>query len=166
MSVPKNKLSIIDLLETERKRLVQNLSHLSCEDMLQAGVVGEWSIKDILAHLADWEAHMPVWLDKARHGESVITPEEDLTWKQLDLFNQRVYEAHRHQSLEHVLAYFHSIHNQFMLMVTEMPEDEMLTPGRYAFIGKGAVVDWLSAYAGHDRWAKTAIRKWIKAQNR
>jgi hypothetical protein len=50
-----------------------------------------------------------------------------------------------------------------MQMVEEMEEPEMLARGRYAFIGKGAVYDWLSAYAGHDRWAKAQIRKWRKS---
>ena len=42
---------------------------------------------------------------------------------------------------------------------------EKLTTERrhYTFIGKGAVYDWLSAYAGHDRWAKAHIRKWRQA---
>jgi hypothetical protein len=85
------------------------------------------------------------------------------TWrKQFDAFNQRIYERHCHQTLDEVLATFHDTHQQFMEMVEAMPEEEMLAGGRYAFIGKGAVYDWLSAYAGHDRWAKTAIRKWLK----
>jgi hypothetical protein len=126
------------------------------------GVVGEWSIKDVLAHLADWEAHMPVWMIEARRGEPVAEIESGLNWKQFDEFNQRIYARYKDQSLDEVQVYFHNTHQEYKQMVEAMPEDEMLERGRYPFIGKGAVYDWLSAYAGHDRWAKTHIRKWLK----
>jgi hypothetical protein len=129
--------------------------------MLKPGVVGDWSVKDVLAHLADWEAHMSLWLAEARAGSLVAEIETGLSWKQMDAFNERIYNRHRGQSLDEVLAYFHETHQQFMDMVEAMPEEEMLEPGRYAFIGKGTVAYWLSLYAGHDRWAKTHLRKWM-----
>jgi hypothetical protein len=156
MPQPKTKAKILKRLETERRRLEHNLAGLSADAMLQPGVVGQWSVKDILAHLADWEARMPVW--------TVETPEPGLTWKQLSIVNRRIYEAHRDWPLEEVLDYFRSTHRRFMAMVEAMPEDEMLAPGRYAFTGKGAVYDWLSGFAAHDLWGKTKIRAWMKAQ--
>jgi len=162
MPTPKTKQKIIESLQTERKRLEQNLAGLSREDLEKPGVVGEWSIKDVLAHLADWEAHMPVWLAAARRGDPVAEMETGLEWGQYHEFNQRIYARHRKQTLDEVQAYFHDMHHQFMEMVEAMPEDEMLAAGLYAFIGRGAVYNWLSAYAGHDRWAKTHIRQWRK----
>jgi len=161
MPESKSKVQIINNLQTERRRLEQVLEELNPEDFLQPGVVGKWSIKDVLAHLADWEAHMPVWMDAARRGDPVKEIEPGLNWKQFDAFNQRIYERHCDQTLEDVLAYFHETHCQFMDMVEAMPEDEMLAPGRYAFIGKGTVYSWLKSYAAHDLWGKTHIRKWM-----
>ncbi len=69
---------------------------------------------------------------------------------------------HCDQSLEDVLAYFHETHRKLMAMVEVMPDDELLEPGRYAFIGKGMVYTWLALYAGHDRWAKKHVRLWMK----
>ena len=164
MPQPKTKARIIERLETERRRLEANLTGLTPSDMVEPGVVGPWSVKDVLAHLADWEAHMPLWLAAARCGEAVECPEAGVTWQQLDLFNARIYERHRDRSLEEVLAYFRDTHRQFMEMVEAMPEEEMVTPSRYAFTGKGAIWDWLSAYAAHDLWAKTHIRQWMKGR--
>jgi hypothetical protein len=164
MPQPKSKAQILKRLQTERRRLEQNLAGLSPDAMLQPGVVGEWSVKDVLAHLADWEARMPVWIEAARRGGPVETPEPGLTWKQLAIVNRRIYEAHRDQPLEEVLDYFRSTHRRFMDMVEAMPEDEMLAPGRYAFTGKAAVYSWLSGFAAHDLWGKTKILKWMKAQ--
>ncbi len=160
MVEPKSKKLMISRLQAERKRLEQNLARFSLEDMLQPGVVGEWSVKDVLAHLADWEAHMPAWLAAARAGDPVAEIESGLSWKEFDSFNRRIYLRHCDKSLDEVLDYFNETHRKFMAMVEAMPEEEMLAHGRYAFIGKGTIYNWLAAYANHDRWAKTHIRKW------
>ena len=162
MPEPKTKTRIVQQLITERKRLESNVATLTPAQMVQPGVVSEWSIKDVLAHLADWEAHMPMWVVAARQGDPVAEIEPGLNWTEFNEFNQRIYERHKEQSLEEVMAYFHDIHLLFMEMVAAMPEEEMLERKRYLFLDKGAIYDWLSAYAGHDRWAKTHIRKWLK----
>jgi hypothetical protein len=164
MASEKSKPAILKHLRQERSRLEQNLEHLKPEDMLKPGVVEKASVKDTLAHLADWEAHMLVWVEAARRGEEVSTPDTGLTWKQLDVFNERIYAAHCDQPLDEVFEYFRSVHEQFMAMMEAMPEEEMLTPGYYPFTGKGAIYNWLAAYAAHDLWGKTKIRIWMKDQ--
>lgn len=163
MPKSKTKIQIIERLQTERRRLEQNLAAMTPEQIVQSGAVGEWSVKDVLAHLADWEAHMPVWLGAARKGDPVAEIEPGIPWRQYHEFNQRIFQRHCNQSLNEVLRYFHETHIEFMKMVETMPEDELLTHGRYAFIGKGAVYNWLQSYAGHDRWAKNHFRKWVKS---
>lgn len=66
MPEPKTKAQMVKRLQAERRRLEKNLSYLSRRDMLRPRAVGESSVKDILAHLADWEAHMPVWMEKGK----------------------------------------------------------------------------------------------------
>jgi hypothetical protein len=158
----KCKTQIVKRLYDERRRLEQNIELLSKEEMLRHGVVGNWSIKDILAHLADWQARMPLWMTQARHGEVVEAPAPGLSWQQLSILNQKIYEAHRKKSLTVVIQYFHETFDNFMKMAEATPEEEIMERGRYAFIGKGAVYNWLSAYAAHDIWGKTKIRNWIK----
>jgi hypothetical protein len=158
MALARTKPEIIKRLHAERRRLEANLATLTPDQMCQPGAVGTWSFKDVLAHLAEWEAHMPVWVGAARHGETVEQPD----WKNLDGFNDRLYQRHKDQSLDEVLAYFNETHHQFMEMAEAMPEEEMLTPSYYPFTGKGAIWDWLNAYAAHDMWGKDEIRTWIK----
>jgi hypothetical protein len=166
MPKPKSKQQIAKRLQTERRRLEQNLALLSPEDMVQPGAVGPWSVKDVLAHLADWEARMLGWVAATQRGEDVKTPDPDYTWRQIDSLNQRIYAAHRDQSLDEVLADFRSTHARFMTMVNAMPEEDMLADGRYPFMGDNAIYTWFSGYAAHDLWGKTQIRKWMKAQGR
>ncbi len=51
-----------------------------------------------------------------------------------------------------------------MALVEAMPDEELLTRGRYAFLGKSTLCRWLGGYANHDRWGRTVMRKWLKAR--
>lgn len=164
MPEAKCKAEIVKRLQAERRRLEQNLAPLSREEMLLPGVVVTWSVKDILAHLADWQARMPAWVEAARRGEVVETPAPGLAWKQTHILNQRIYEAHRDKPLDEVFKYFRETFDHFMGMVELMPEEEIMARGHYAFTGKSAVYNWLSGYAAHDVWGKTKIRNWQKAR--
>jgi hypothetical protein len=161
MSTPRTKPAILHRLQTERKRLEVALELVPPARMEEPGVVAVSSVKDILTHLADWEAHMPDWVEHARQGEIIDSPEPGVTWKE---FNQVIYARHQFQPLDDALQYFHATHQRFMAMVETMPEEEMLTPGYYQLTGEKAIWDWLKGYANHDLWAKTHIRKWLRQE--
>ncbi|MGD8586077.1 MAG: ClbS/DfsB family four-helix bundle protein, partial [Chloroflexota bacterium] len=78
-----NKGKILARIRTERRRLEQNLELLDEAQMLRPGVVGDWSVKDILAHLADWECRFLGWYRAGQRGEVPETPAPDLSWSQL-----------------------------------------------------------------------------------
>ena len=153
---------IVTHLHTERRRLEKNLARLTSAEIEQPGVVGKWSIKDVLAHLAEWESWFPGWMAASRRGESVVTPAPDLGWDQLDILNQRIYQKHKDESLKQVLDFFRSTHDQFMWEVESLSEDEIFKPDVFSFTGGGPLYGWLVAYAEHDRWGKTEIRQYIK----
>jgi hypothetical protein len=158
----KTKNTVIGKVITDRRRLEQNLVKLSPEEMVQPGVIGEWSVKDVLAHLADWEELYLGWLDAARKGETPEVPGYGSTWRNLDPLNQVIYEKHCHQSLESVLSYFRAVHQAFMEQLEAMTDAELFTPGYYSFTGKGQLEGWYGNFAAHDRWAKTELRQWMK----
>ncbi len=63
MTKQKTKDELINDILVEHKRLERNISDLSETDMLQQGVVGEWSIKDVLAHIVAWEQLFLNWYE-------------------------------------------------------------------------------------------------------
>ncbi len=161
MPIARTKPGIIQRLNAERRRLENNLAKLTPEQIVQSDVLWKYSIKDVLAHLAEWESFLPGWLEPSRRGESVPEP----NWKLIEAINEKIYQKHKDKSLEEVLEFFRATHCQFMALVEAMPEDEMLTPARYTFLGKGALWDWLNSYAAHDLWGKKHILKRIKEVN-
>jgi hypothetical protein len=160
-----SKAQAIEKLEAERRRLEQNLAKLSQDDMIQPGVVGEWSVKDVLAHLASWEQFFLDWYAADQRGETPHPPAPGLTWRprDLDILNQRIFVKHRGRSLSKILAEFRNAHKRFMATVEAIPGKDIIANGHFTWIGKAAMYSWLTAYASHDRWAKTKVREWIKA---
>lgn len=166
MPVEKNISNIIARLQQKRAALERTLALTNPEDLLLPGVVVRWSGKDVLAHLAEWEVRMVRWVERSRAGETVNTPDDDLTWKQNNLNNQRIYEKYASTPLEDVLAFFHAAHRQLMQMVDSLTDEELLKPGYFSFTGSAAVYDWLNAYANHDGWGNTKLRAWLRAQGK
>ena len=156
---------LIDEIKTERKRLEANLAGLSDADMLQPGVCGDWSVKDILAHLVDWEWLFLGWYAAGRRGETPKTPAPDLNWKQLDILNQRLYDHHRDESLDDVRAAFTASYRGFLATVRAIPDEDLFTPGRFAWTTHWRLVDFVRGNSSsHYLWAKTLIRRWKKAR--
>ena len=65
--------------------------------------MGDWSVKDILAHLVDWEQRFIAWYKAGQKGETPETPAPGFTWRELPKLNQEGYERHKNDKLENVL---------------------------------------------------------------
>jgi hypothetical protein len=166
MPEPKTKERMLKRLNDERRRLEAVLAKLSVEDMLLPETMKPYSFKDALAHLAHWEANMLVWIDTSRRGETPAVPEEGYTMKDESGFNLYVLALHKDMSLEQARAYFDETHHRFMAHAELVTDEEMLSPGYFAFTGKSPLYSWYSAYANHDAWARKKMQAWLKQQGR
>lgn len=61
----KNKPELLEYLAQGRARLLSVIDGLSEEEMTISGVVGDWSVKEILAHIAAWDKETKAVIDKA-----------------------------------------------------------------------------------------------------
>jgi hypothetical protein len=132
--------------------------------MLIPGVIAGWSVKDILAHLAEWEQLFLRCYEASQRGEIPEVPAPGLTWKDIDRFNQQIYQKHCARPLPDIQADYQLVHQQFVERLQSLSEEELSVPGFYPWTGSAALGTWMSAYAAHDRWAKTHIRRWVKAR--
>jgi hypothetical protein len=157
------KDGLLEDIRVQRARLEKNLAALSPEDMVQPGIVGDWSAKDVLAHLLDWEQRFIGWYQAGLRGERPETPAPGLTWRQLDLLNQRIYEKYKDLPLEQVQEQSEASYQQILKLLEGVSEEDLFEPGRYAWLEDDRLVDWAAANTcNHYYWAKTQLRKGIK----
>ena len=161
-----NKAQMLERIQTERRRLEKNLTSLPEAVLVEKGVLGDWSIKDIMAHLVDWEQRFLGWYQAGLRGEIPQTPAPGLTWEDLDQLNQDIYNRNRNRPLESIMAEFDSSYDQVMQTIRAIPEEEIFRPGVFAWTGNSNLATFILANtANHYRWAKTHIRKWGKSGN-
>ena len=165
MPKPTTKDELLREIHLERDRLERFLLPLSPEQMTQSGAIAEWSVKDVLAHLAEWEGLLLVWYQAGRRGENPALPAEGYGWEQMDDLNQNIFEKYRPWSLDEVLAYSRKSYQDMLDAVQAMTEDELFTPGRYAWTKTDALVDYvIPCTSEHYQWARQEMGTGLKAR--
>jgi len=95
------------------------LGRLSMDDLLRPGVTPEWTVKDLLGHLACWWAEAGSELERIRFG----------TWEprkvDVDALNAMFYEAMKDLDPKTVVAELHASRNKALEELGTLPE---LTP--------------------------------------
>jgi hypothetical protein len=166
MAKQTSKDQLLKDIHTERRRLEKNLSVLSAEDMLQPGVTGTWSVKDILAHLVAWERLFLEWYQQGVRGSSSVTTPVGMSKSAINAQNQQIYEANRSRSLVDVQADFQASYQQIESTIEGISEGDMFLPGRFEWTGKLTLADYIAGNTcNHYAWAKSQISKWVKRKS-
>ncbi len=160
---PLSKSEMLDQIASTRTHLESLIAALSEAQMTTPGVQEEWSIKDMLAHIAAWERLTIERLGSAFSGtplgRKLIQSNRDI-----DEMNAQVYEANRDRPLSEVLAEFEAAHRDILALVTSLDEAEYSGPipaewarGRPVWGMIGGNTCW--HYPEHS----AAIEQWLKA---
>ncbi len=132
MSEPIDKAKLLDQMSTSYAALEEILAPLDKTQYSTEGVIPGWSIKDILAHIAAWHHRLLAWLHAAvRHEEPTISGPDSV--EEMDALNAQFYQENKSRPLDEVLVDFRITHQQIMDIVQPMPEDDLMSPHRFAW---------------------------------
>jgi len=113
-------------------------------------VTGDWSVKDILAHVTTWEGealtHLPLIIAGGR-------PPRYVTYGGIDAFNAKMTEGKRGLSLPEVLRQLDDTHGRLIDFVERTPEAQFASDTRFRRRLR------LDTYAHYPQHAE-AIRHW------
>jgi hypothetical protein len=121
------------------------------------GVIGEWSVKDIIVHVTSWEdealKHLPTILAGKR------PPRYSVTYGGIDAFNAQIMAKRKSLSLTEVLRLRDETHRRLINFIERVPEEEFVSETRFR---RRLKLDTYSHYPLHAE----AIRNWReKTQN-
>ncbi len=158
---------LLDRLDATRERTLMALEMLPDEALVQPGVIGRWSIADLLSILTAWDAEVVTALMQLQSGKS---PERLLAaLRNPDIYNAQRYQEARGRDLDAVFDDFQSSRLHLEEGLSRLSERALLDPRHYRALGGEALgrliarathqhearyLPFLTAFA--DRWADAA----------
>ena len=163
MSKPTTKKEIIETAQKERVALEEFLDTLTPEQMDQPKMIGEWAVKDVLAHLFEWESMVMQWYEIGKKGKTPAVPSAEYNWGQLPALNHAIFVKYRDKSLAEIQKNFKASYKKILKTIEAISEKELFTRKIYPWTNNNLLSAYfISATSSHYRWARTTIRKAVK----
>ena len=165
MPRPTSKKDLLDAIKKERSALDEYIETLTLEQMVEPNIVGNWSVKDVLAHLFAWMQMCIGWYNAGLRNEIPALPASGFKWNQTPQLNQRIYEKYKDMSLDEVLAQFEASSHEILGIIQGLSNDELFTAGYFAWTKKNTLGTYMvSATSSHYLWARKEIRKGFRVK--
>jgi hypothetical protein len=162
-AIAMTKQELITNLETARQRLEKAIEPLTPEQMMTERALGDWSVKDALAHLAVWTARCVTVVFSAEQG---IKPREiDAMLDQYEALNAADYMTQKERPLELILADLRGAHKQLLRRLNAWDEADLFSTSYCPWLRGKSLADFLTGEVpGHDTDHAQQIEQWITAQ--
>ncbi|HEY0756654.1 MAG TPA: ClbS/DfsB family four-helix bundle protein [Ktedonobacteraceae bacterium] len=165
MPNPANKTQLLEQMRGGYSEFEALLTPLSAEQLCTLGVNGEWTIKDILVHLAVWQTRVSLRMEANMHHTEVSFAVIDND-EQMNAFNSATFAANRARPLAEVLAEFRASVQRLDALVAAASESDLFETGRFAWLREGAL--WQSVagntYEHYEEHAPM-ITDWLVGQS-
>jgi hypothetical protein len=146
-----SKATILRRLDTAWRAFEASYTGLSDVQLMEPGVTGDWSVRDILAHVTTWEEEALLHLPLILAGGA--PPRYSITYGGIDAFNARMTEQKAHLSLCAVRRQLDGTHRRLVDFIQMAPEDQLSHETRFR---RRLRLDTYGHYPLH----ADAIREW------
>jgi hypothetical protein len=160
MPRPLTKTQLLSESQNKYGALEKLLATLTPEQMTHASSPGDWSVKDYVAHLYEWQQMFFKWYETGLRGETPAVPAVGFKWSQLPALNQSIYEKYRDYPISDVLSMFRESHCNTIQLIKSLSENDLTTRALYNWMNQNALIAYLAANtSSHYQWAIKEIRK-------
>lgn len=154
---------LLNGLQDEYRSWLALLDEIGPQRMDRPGVAGEWSIKDIIAHLTGWRRRTVGRLQAVARGE----PEPPLPWppelQTDDAINDWIYRSSKDLSVGEVLVQSDGVFRQMVAALEGIPEETLANASQFPWM-EGQPFD-AAAFFGHFHEEHEAdMRAWLARQ--
>lgn len=125
-------------IEAGRDRLDRTLAGLDDAAMLDR-VEGDWTRKDVVAHIEAWERRLLALVAALRAGDPPPAAVET------DELNERFFQANRDRSLDDVRSGERDAYRRMLAAIDEASDEELFDGRHFAWTGGDPLADWFRA---------------------
>ena len=119
-----NKVEILHAMHRERANLLAAMQGISDEDAIAQPIVGAWTLKDLLAHIAAWNSvatkFVTEYLDLG--APVALGLKDDAA---LNAYNARLHAERKDWPLAHVRAEFDRAFRQLVAAVEKLNDEQL-----------------------------------------
>ena len=114
---------LLNWLKEENQKWESLLDQIGAARMDLPGVNGDWSMKDVVAHLTGWNRWLVIRLQAALRGEPELAPPWPANLQSEDEINAWIYESNRGRSVREVLDESQLVFQQLLSFVEGLPDE-------------------------------------------
>jgi hypothetical protein len=132
------KSELLNWMNEQHRDWEALLDQIGPAHMDEPGVNGDWSMKDLVAHLTGWNRRLVASIKAALRGEPEPPPPWPAHLKGDDEINAWIYETNRGRSVRQVLDVSDQVFQELLAVFKEFPEDVQID-----IVNKGQQVYYL-----------------------
>ncbi|MGO8946312.1 MAG: DinB family protein [Ktedonobacterales bacterium] len=125
------KTEILEQISATHLLLEAHLSAFDDSQMLQPGVNGDWTVKDLVAHITWWEQHL---LRRLAGGRDDLYQEGISVQDATDQANAVIFAANQPRLLSEILNEFHDSYREVLAAVEALTEEDVAMADTYEAI--------------------------------
>jgi hypothetical protein len=167
LETPKDKEQIHRMLSDIFNRWEEQLAGMSEEQITDPGLPGNWSVKDVMAHLWAWQQRSLARTEAAVHDREPqypkwpesLPPDPD---DDVDQANDWIYRTNRDRPWPSVYADWRAQFLHILDLSEQLSQNDLFDPARYAWMGGYPLAaSHLGAYEHHEEHLDE-LRDWLK----
>jgi hypothetical protein len=166
MTTKITQAALLDTLETEHARWVAILDEVGPARMTTPGVEGDWSVKDVIAHVTHYERVVRDRLQASMDGREFVRPSyESPPGLDIDPRNEWIYDRIKALSLDEVLRESREVYPPILEALQRLTDDDLHNPQLYSWLKGTALWEWIAGDVyEHYRDHINNIRAWLDTQ--
>lgn len=145
-------MNAVEIMRNGHRTVLEAVDGLDASHWQTPGACGEWTVKDIIAHLASYERVLVEVLDDLVN-DGAVTPTLDRIGEGRASFNDDEVAKRRDDSVDEVLAEYKNAHVEVMALADRVPAGAWTEDGVLPWYGDAYDLDDFIAYTfyGHKR---------------
>jgi hypothetical protein len=161
---PQTLSALIAAIRRERDLFAAVLARVPQDQMEIPGVLGDWSVKDLLAHIAVWQSRQITMLFQAERSGKPVLPRVSLGTADWDKINAQDRITQKDRPLERVLNDYHEAHVQLLKRLEGWRDEKALFEAKYYATLEGeSLASYVWGNSGeHDAEHRGHLESWLQ----
>jgi len=163
-----DKQNLLDAIQNEADQWETFLEEVGEGRMEEPGATGEWSFKDVVAHLSMWRSRTLARLAAARQGQAPSSQFWPAGWEEdndedIEKINHWIYEENCDRTLGDVLNESRQQFRHMRELVRGLSDEDLFNPDRFEWMD-GKSLSTLINFSHFHEEHEPVLRYWLESQ--